>query len=66
METVDDLRLQQKEIEAKIQAQLKADRRSALSDIRKKMKTYRVTFKDIEKSLAPGRGYKVQTVPINN
>ena len=66
MPTVDELRSKQKEIEKQIQDQIKAERKSALSNIKKQMRTYKVTFADIEKSLAPGRGYEIKKVPLKS
>ena len=62
MPSVDELRLKQKEIEDQIKDQLKEEKQAALSNIRKQMKKYKITFVDIEKSLAPGRGYKVEKI----
>ena len=58
--------MKQKEIEKQIQDQIKAERKTALSEIKKQMRTYRVTFADIEKSLAPGRGYEIKKVPLKS
>ena len=66
MPTVDELRSKQKEIEKQIQDQIRAERKTALSNIKKQLKTYRVTYADIEKSLAPGRGYEIKKVPLKS
>lgn len=48
--------------EKKIIEQKKLDKKMKLPEIRKMIRMYDVTYAEIEKSLTPGKGYKVQKI----